>query len=135
LLELLIDLPLCAKFLKDFCIKKKTTNVAKRAFLVKEVSSLLLEKTLPKWNDQGTPVITCLINSQTLDRMLIDLGTRINLMPTYIYKKLNLEELQPTRIVVQLVDKSVRYPKGRLEDVIIQEHDFTYVVEFIVMET
>jgi hypothetical protein len=134
LLELLADIPPYAKFLKDFYTKKRKTKVAKWAFLAKEVSSLLLGRTSLKWDDPRTHVISYLINGYTLDRTLVDLGARINLMPTHIFKMLNFEALKPTRMVVQLVDKSVRYLEGQLEDIIKQVYKFTYVVDFVVME-
>nr|GEV62635.1 reverse transcriptase domain-containing protein [Tanacetum cinerariifolium] len=42
---------------------------------------------------------------------LADLGTSINLMPLFVWKKLSLLELTPTRMTLELVNRSVAYTK------------------------
>ncbi|GJV57628.1 reverse transcriptase domain-containing protein [Tanacetum coccineum] len=41
---------------------------------------------------------------------LADLGTSINLMPLSVWKKLSLPELTPTRMTLELANRSVAYP-------------------------
>ncbi|GJS03824.1 reverse transcriptase domain-containing protein [Tanacetum coccineum] len=48
---------------------------------------------------------------------LADLGASINLMPLSIWKKLSLPELTPTRMTLELADRSITYPKGLAEDI------------------
>lgn len=39
-----------------------------------------------------------------IDKALCDLGTSVNLMPLSISEKLNLGDLKPTRMTLQLAD-------------------------------
>nr|GFB83576.1 reverse transcriptase domain-containing protein [Tanacetum cinerariifolium] len=48
---------------------------------------------------------------------LADLGASINLMPLSIWKKLSLPELTPTRMTLELADRSITRPKRVAEDV------------------
>ncbi|GJT67826.1 reverse transcriptase domain-containing protein [Tanacetum coccineum] len=51
---------------------------------------------------------------------LADLGASINLMPLSVWKKLSLLELTPTRMTLELVNRSVAYPVGVTEDVFVK---------------
>nr|GFA53635.1 reverse transcriptase domain-containing protein [Tanacetum cinerariifolium] len=51
---------------------------------------------------------------------LVDLGANINLMPLSIWKKLSLPELTPTRMTLELADRSITRPKGVAEDVFVK---------------
>nr|GEU83720.1 reverse transcriptase domain-containing protein [Tanacetum cinerariifolium] len=49
-----------------------------------------------------------------------DLGTSINLMPYYLYAKLSLETIKPTKISVRLADQSFQYPVGIAENMLVE---------------
>ena len=66
---------------------------------------------------------------------LLDLGTSVNLLPYSMYKQLGLGELNPTSITLSLVDRSIKIPKGKVEDVVIQVDKFYYPVDFVVLDT
>nr|GEZ41022.1 reverse transcriptase domain-containing protein [Tanacetum cinerariifolium] len=51
---------------------------------------------------------------------LADSGASINLMPLSIWKKLSLPELTPTRMTLELADRSIARPKGVAEDVFVK---------------
>ncbi|GKB77036.1 hypothetical protein Tco_0943931 [Tanacetum coccineum] len=51
---------------------------------------------------------------------LADLGASINLMPLSEWKKLSLPELTPTRMTLELANRSIAYPKGVSEDVFVK---------------
>ncbi|XP_019057028.1 PREDICTED: uncharacterized protein LOC109116322 [Tarenaya hassleriana] len=51
-----------------------------------------------------------------------------------IYKKLNIGELKPTRMALQLADRSVKYPTGILEDVPLKIGGFYVPVDFVVLD-
>ena len=44
-------------------------------------------------------------------------------MPLSIFKKLNLGEIAPTTITLQLADRSLTYPKGIIEDPVVKGQD------------
>ena len=59
----------------------------------------------------------------------------MNLLPYSMYKQLGLGVLKPTNITLSLVDRSVKIPKGRVEDVLVKVDKFYYLVDFIVLDT
>jgi len=66
---------------------------------------------------------------------LLDLGTSVNLIPFTEYERLGLGGLKPTKMVIQLADRSTRLPRGVVEDVLIKVGEFIYPTDFIVIET
>nr|GEW50668.1 reverse transcriptase domain-containing protein [Tanacetum cinerariifolium] len=65
---------------------------------------------------------------------LVDLGASINLMPLSIWKKLSLSELTPTRMTLELADRSITHPKGVAEDVFIKVGKFHFLTDFVVVD-
>ena len=74
------------------------------------------------------------IGGTCVEKALLDLGASVNLLPYSVYKQLGLGELKPTSIILSLVDKSIKIPKGTVEDVLIQVDKFYYLVDFIVLD-
>ncbi|GJU07038.1 reverse transcriptase domain-containing protein [Tanacetum coccineum] len=64
---------------------------------------------------------------------LADLGASINLMPLSIWKKLSLPELTPTRMTLELPNRSVAYPVGVAEDVIVKVGKFHFPADFLIL--
>ena len=52
-----------------------------------------------------------------------------------MYKQLGLGELKPTNITLSLADRSVKIPKGIVEDVLVKIDKFYYPVDFVVLDT
>ncbi|RVW33944.1 Retrovirus-related Pol polyprotein from transposon 17.6 [Vitis vinifera] len=50
-------------------------------------------------------------------------------------KQLGLDELKPTSITLSLADRSVKIPRGVIEDVLVQVDNFYYPVDFVVLNT
>ena len=59
----------------------------------------------------------------------------MNLMPYSVYMQLGLGELKPTNITLSLADRSVKIPKGIVEDVLVKIDKFYYLVDFVVLDT
>ena len=70
-----------------------------------------------------------------MDKALLDLGASVNLLPYSVYKQLGLGELKPTTITLSLADRSVKIPKGIVEDVLVKVNKFYYPVDFVVLDT
>ncbi|XP_026452065.1 uncharacterized protein LOC113352466 [Papaver somniferum] len=64
---------------------------------------------------------------------LTDLGASINVMPASIYESLNLGPLKDTSIFIQLDDRSNTYPKGVIEDVLVQVNQLIFPADFYVL--
>ena len=56
----------------------------------------------------------------------------MNLLSYFVYKKLGLGEFKPTSITVSLVDRSVKIPRGMIEDVLVQVDNFYYPVDLLI---
>ena len=52
-----------------------------------------------------------------------------------MYKQLGLGELKPTNITLSLADRSMKIPKGIVEDVLVKVDNFYYPVDFVVLDT
>uniref|UniRef100_A0A2N9I5J1 RNA-directed DNA polymerase n=1 Tax=Fagus sylvatica TaxID=28930 RepID=A0A2N9I5J1_FAGSY len=72
---------------------------------------------------------------QKIEKALLDLGASVNLLPYSVYEQLGLGELKPTGIILQLADRSVKTPRGIVEDVLVQIDKFYFPVDFIVLDT
>ena len=106
----------------------------KIAFLTKQLSSIIQCKTLLKYKDPGSHTISMNIEGTCVERALLDLGASFNLLPYSVYKQLGLGELKPTTITLSLADKSVKIPKGIVEDVLVKVDKFYYPVDFVVLD-
>ena len=129
------QVPTYAKFLKDLCTIKKGLGIEKKAFLTKQVSAIIQSKTPVKYKDLGSPTISVNIGGTCIDKALLDLGANVNLLPYSVYKQLGLGELKPTNITLSLADRSVKIPKGIVEDLLVKVEKFYYPVDFVVLDT
>ncbi|XP_074355671.1 uncharacterized protein LOC141695314 [Apium graveolens] len=135
LLDAIQQVPSYAKCLKDLCTHKRTTHVPKKAFLTSHVSSILSNQISVKYKDPSCPTISCVIGNTFIDKALLDLGASVNLLPLSVYQALGLGELKKTSITLQLADRSVKTPKGIIEDVLIKIGNFVFPADFVVLET
>ena len=135
LLDIIKQVPAYAKFLKDLCTIKKGLGIEKKAFLTEHVSAIIQSKYPVKYKDPGSPTISVTIGGNCIDKSLLDLGASVNLMPYSVYKQFGLGELKPTNITLSLVDRSVKIPKGIVEDVLVKIDKFYYPVDFVVLDT
>ena len=128
------QVPTYAKILKDLCTVKRGLNVDKKVFLTKQVSAIIQCKTQVKYKDPGCPTISVNIGGTCVEKALLDLGANVNLLPYLVYKQLRLGELKPTTITLSLADRSIKIPKGIVEDVLIQVDKFYYPIDFVVLD-
>ena len=109
-------------------------HVTKKTFLTEETSNLLQCKMPPKFKDPGSPTISCVVRNQLFDKALLDLGASVNLLLYSVFMQLGLGELISISIILQLADRSMKIPRGIIEDVLIQNEKFYYLVDFIVID-
>ena len=124
LLDMIKQVPTYATFLKDLCTVKRGLNVNKKAFLTEQVSDIIECKTPVKYKDPGCPTISVNIGGTCVEKAMLDLGASVNLLPFSMYQQLWLGELKPTIITLSLADRSIKIPKGTVEDVLIQVDKF-----------
>ena len=134
LIKALEQMPKYAKFLKDIISKKQKLEEHETVMLTDESSAILQKKLPPKLKDPGSFTIPCTIGKSYFDRALCDLGASINLMPLSVFKKLGIGEVKPTIISLQLADRSIKYQRGVIEDVLVKVDKFIFPTDFIVLD-
>nr|GFD15515.1 reverse transcriptase domain-containing protein [Tanacetum cinerariifolium] len=122
-----------------FTIKSLLTNKDKLFELAKiplneNFSVMLLKKLLENLKDPGKFLISCDFSRMDVCHALADLSASINLMPLFIWKKLSLPELTPTRMTLKLADRSITRPKGVAEDVFVKVGKFHFSTDFVVVD-
>ncbi|RVW72205.1 Transposon Ty3-I Gag-Pol polyprotein [Vitis vinifera] len=131
LLDMIKQVPTYAKFLKDLCTVKRGLQVTKNAFLTEQVSAIIQSKSSVKYKDPGCPTISVNIGGTHVEKALLDLGASVNLLPYSVYKQLGLGGLKPTTMTLSLANRSVKIPRGVIEDVLVQVDKFYYPVDFV----
>ncbi|GJS08946.1 reverse transcriptase domain-containing protein [Tanacetum coccineum] len=67
-------------------------------------------------------------------KCLADSELSITLLTTIvIYKQLGLEALTPTRMTLELANRSITHPMGIAEDVVVRVDGFTFLADFVVV--
>ncbi|XP_057811294.1 uncharacterized protein LOC131025517 [Salvia miltiorrhiza] len=134
LVEALQEMPQYAKFLKDIISRKKRLGEFETVNLNEECSAILQKKLPAKFKDRGSFTISCIIGGQQFGKALCDLGASINLMPLSIFQQLAIGEMKPTSIALQMADRSVTYPRGIVEDVLVKVNEFIFPADFVVLD-
>ncbi|GKC46157.1 reverse transcriptase domain-containing protein [Tanacetum coccineum] len=92
-----------------------------------------MNKVPEKLEDPGKFLIPCALQELNRTSALADSGASINLLPHSIYKKLGLEALTPTRMTLELANRSITHPMGIAEDVVVRVDGFTFLADFVVV--
>lgn len=77
------------------------------------------EKLPQKFEDSSSFTIPCTICDLFVSRVLTNLGASINLFPYNVFKMFDLREPKLTRMSIQLADRTINYPRGIIEDVLL----------------
>ncbi|XP_022002324.1 uncharacterized protein LOC110899743 [Helianthus annuus] len=134
-IEALQSMPKYAKFLKDLLKRKERIGELSNIPLTGGCSAVVLNKLPEKLTDLGTFTIPCFFGGAvTPAHALADLGASINLMPFSLYERLGLGELTPTRMSLSLADRSVKYPHGIVENLLVKVDRFVFPVDFVVLD-
>ena len=98
------------------------------------VSAVLQRKLPPKLKDSRSFTIPCTIGNTKFEKAMLDLGASINVMPYSIYASLNIGPLKEIGVVIQHADRSNAYPRGVLEDVLVQVNELIFPADFYVLK-
>ncbi|XP_050896569.1 uncharacterized protein LOC127103346 [Lathyrus oleraceus] len=127
-------MPVYAKFMKELLNGKHGFKDDENVDLAEECSAIIQCKLPPKLTDPCRFTIPCSIGSLNIGQALCDSGESINLMSPSMMKKLNYEELKPMKMNLTLADRSVTYPYGVLEDVLLRVDDLFFPVDFVILD-
>ncbi|XP_068344172.1 uncharacterized protein [Pyrus communis] len=134
LLDAIKQVPKYAKFLKELCITRKKISNKEVVRVSENVSAVLQRKLPPKCKDPGSFTILYVIGNTKFEHAMLDLGASINVMPYSIYASMSLGELKNNGVNIQLADRSNAYPKGVLEDVLVQVNHLIFLADFYVLD-
>ncbi|XP_063942727.1 uncharacterized protein LOC135150376 [Daucus carota subsp. sativus] len=118
----------------DIGVKQLKLEDLETVALTEECSAVLQQKLPPKLKDPGRFTIPCTIGPLSFDKCLCDLGASINLMPLSVFKKLGLPEPKPTNMYLQLADRSITYPRGILEDILVKVDKLIFPADFVILD-
>ncbi|GJU56155.1 reverse transcriptase domain-containing protein [Tanacetum coccineum] len=100
-----------------------------------KIARVAPQKASEKLGDPGKFLIPCKFpKNGVCHERLADLGASINLMPLSIWKKLSLPELTPTRMTLELADRSITRPKRVVKDIFVKVGNFHFPTDFVVID-
>ncbi|GKC14007.1 reverse transcriptase domain-containing protein, partial [Tanacetum coccineum] len=132
--DALLLMPRFAPTIKSLLMNKEKLLELAKIPLNENCSAMLLKKLPEKLGDPGKFLIPCNFPGMDVCHALADLGASINLMPLSIWKKLSLPELTPTRMTLELADRSITHPKGLAEDIFVKVGNFHFPTDFVVVD-
>ncbi|XP_052172173.1 uncharacterized protein LOC127788102 [Diospyros lotus] len=132
--DALAQMPSYAKFIKEILSNERRLDEHETVMLTNESNAILQNKLPQKLKDPRSFTIPCTIGSLYFEQALCDLGASINLMPYYIFRELGLREAKATRMSLQLEDRSVKHPRGIVEDLLVKVDKFIFPADFIILD-
>nr|GEV51798.1 reverse transcriptase domain-containing protein [Tanacetum cinerariifolium] len=132
--DALLLMPKFTSTIKSLLANKDKLFELAKIQLNENFSAMLLKKLPKKLGDPGKILMPCNFLGMDVCHALADLGASINLMPLSIWKKLSLPELTPTRMTLELVDRSITHPKGVVEDIFVKVGKFHFPTDFVVVD-
>ncbi|GJT79420.1 reverse transcriptase domain-containing protein, partial [Tanacetum coccineum] len=112
--DALLLMPRFAPTIKSLLMNKEKLLELAKIPLNENCSAMLLKKLPEKLGDPGKFLIPC--NFLGMD------------------KKLSLPELTPTRMTLELADRSITHPKGLAKDVFVKVKKFHFPTDFVVVD-
>ncbi|GKC41356.1 DNA-directed DNA polymerase [Tanacetum coccineum] len=124
-----------AKGIGDMLVQHQKLEKAASSVKLSEECSAIIQRSLPqKEGDPGSFTLPCLIGPLAVKNGLADLGASINLMPHSLFRRLGISKLKPTKMSIQLADRSIKYPIGVCENLLVKISKFIFPVDFVVLE-
>ncbi|GJU59813.1 hypothetical protein Tco_1237579 [Tanacetum coccineum] len=116
-----------------YCDEKKGSF--RRQFSKAYSKASHINKSIPrKEKDPESFTLPCFINNVCFDNALADLRASVSVMPLSTYLNLGLGELAHTKLAVELVDRTVKYPKGIAKNMLVGIGKFVSPVDFIIID-
>ncbi|GKD95868.1 reverse transcriptase domain-containing protein, partial [Tanacetum coccineum] len=131
--DALIEMPKFNKWLSTLLRNKEKLEEIAITTVNAECSAIILNKVPEKLEDPKKFLISCALQELDRTNALADSGASINLLTHSIYKPLGLGALKPTRMTLDLANRSVTHPMGIVEDVVVRVDGFTFLADFVVV--
>nr|GEV52132.1 reverse transcriptase domain-containing protein [Tanacetum cinerariifolium] len=133
LAEALVLMPKYQKMLKALLSNKEKLQELANTPLNENCSAVIPKKLPKKLGDPGKFLLPCGF-SELKCKALADLGASINLMPLSVWKKLGLPDLIPTRMTLELANRTICTPNEIARDVFVLVGKFTFPADFVVVD-
>ena len=75
-----------------------------------------------------------MIGKETIDKAMCDIGPSVSLLPLSLFIRIGIGDLKPTKMTLQLADRSIIYPTGVLEDIPIMVGKIYIPANFVVVD-
>ncbi|GJY82525.1 reverse transcriptase domain-containing protein [Tanacetum coccineum] len=131
--DALVEMPNFNKWLSSLLRNKEKLEEIAITTVNAECSAIIMNNVPEKLEDPGKFLIPCALQELNRTSALADSGASINLLPHSIYKQLGLEALTPTRMTLELANRSITHPMGIAEDVVVRVDGFTFLADFVVV--
>ncbi|GKA72158.1 putative ribonuclease H-like domain-containing protein [Tanacetum coccineum] len=96
-------------------------------FLEAHTKTSHINNSIPKKKkDPRSFTLPCFINNVCFNNALTDLGASVSVMPLSSYLNLGLGKLAHTKLTVELADRTMKYPKGIAENMLVSIGKFDY---------
>ncbi|GKA86672.1 reverse transcriptase domain-containing protein, partial [Tanacetum coccineum] len=132
--DALVKMPKFNKWLSSLLRNKEKLKEIAITTVNDECSVIIMNKVPEKLEDPRKFLIPCALQELDRTNALADFEASINLLPHSIYKQLGLGALKPTRMTLELANRSVTHPMGIAEDVVVRVDGFTFLADFVVAE-
>ncbi|XP_022040294.1 uncharacterized protein LOC110942840 [Helianthus annuus] len=116
-IEAIVQMPNYAKFLKTLLANTKKMGEATN-----------------KLSNPGSFILPYEIGQLVASDALANIGARINLMLYSFFAKLGLGEPSPTRMSFLLAHRSVKYPRGIVENMLVKIGKYLYPADFVILD-
>ncbi|GJT36790.1 reverse transcriptase domain-containing protein [Tanacetum coccineum] len=118
--DALVEMPKFNKWLSGLLRNKEKLEEIAITTVNAECSAIIMNKVPEKLEDPGKFLIPCALQELDRTNALADSRASINLLPHSIYKQLGLGALTPTRMTLELANRSITHPMGIVEDVVVR---------------
>ncbi|XP_057760621.1 uncharacterized protein LOC130980995 [Arachis stenosperma] len=127
-------MPAFIKYMKELLPRKSSLKGGQTIVMNKECSTLIQPELPTKRRDPGSFHIPCAIGETCFDKALCDLGASINLLPLSLVKRLQINEILPTDVVIRLADKTQMQAIGVVENVLLNVGKYFLPTNFVILD-
>ena len=128
------QIPNYVKFLKDVLTNRRKFDKFKVVALNEECNAVLKNKIPLKEKDPSSFTIPATIGEKELSRALCNLGGKHQLNASIHLQEVRDCEPRSTTVTIQLGDRSITSPKGKIEEILIQVDEFIFPGNFIILD-
>ncbi|XP_057734312.1 uncharacterized protein LOC130949674 [Arachis stenosperma] len=133
-IKALQKMPSYIKYIKELLAKKISLKGGQTIKMNRKCSALIQTEPPTEKKDPGSFHIPYAIGETMIDKGLYDLGANINLMPLPFMKKLQINELTPTDVIIKLANKTQKKAIGVVENVLVKVGNYFLPTDFVILE-